>query len=171
MTMTLKPVKLAVLAALLLPCAQACAGQAAPASEVIVSSKPLSSVPKGPSLSDVYRVPDGARDPFVPVPPQTQTASGPRTAKSPRARDAKFNLNNAELSGIVTIGKERQAVLSDKETGASFILHRGFIYDWKRRPVEGYSGVLEEKQATIYGPADAVKTLKLPERSRNGKRS
>lgn len=165
--MALKHAQLAALAALLsVPAAYG--DDAAQPAAVLASTRTAAAVPRGPSLGDVYRVPDGARDPFVPV--AVQAVGAVRSAKSPKIRDAKFSLQNAELVGIISLGQEKQAVLSDRETGASFFLMRGFIYDRKHQPVQGYSGVLEERQVTVYGPADVVKTLKLPERDTTGKR-
>ena len=125
---------------------------------------------RGPSLSDVYWVPDGARDPFAEVPVRAE-GSGPAasTKQGGKARDVKFSMDRLVLVGLFSTAQGPQAVLADRENGVSYTLSRGFIYDRKHKPVQNYSGVLEGREVTIFGPGNASRKLKLPEKGKPAK--
>jgi len=161
----------AVLAAA--PCVRAeVADSSAPVAAVQQSTAPAQAEKapshRGPSLADVYWVPDSARDPFAEV--SVRAENGPAAAaKQGKAKNLKFSMDNLQLVGLFATAQGLQAVLSDKENGVSYTLSRGFIYDRKHKPVQNYSGILEGREVTLYGPGNAVKKLRLPEKGKAGK--
>lgn len=152
------------------PAAVAVASATVAQSTEAVPSAGKPAAQRGLSLSDVYWVPDGARDPFAEVPVRPE-GSGP--SASPRlggkAKNVKFSMDSLVLVGLFSAAQGPQAVLADRENGVSYTLSRGFIYDRKHKPVQNYSGVLEGREVTIFGPGNASRKLKLPEKGKPGK--
>ena len=89
---------------------------------------------------------DRFRDPFVPL---SGGASGGYLR--PVEDVGPFNPVGLSLKGIVAAPTGRWAVVRTKEGGTYFIKD-GKIFDPKRKAVEGYQAIVQEKSIVILGP-------------------
>jgi len=141
---------------------------AVPAAAVLASTPIAAPKYHGPSLDEVYWMPDGARDPFAEVSVRSEGAAS-AAKQAARAKNAKFTLASLELVGIISTTQGLQAILADRESGLSYSLMRGLVYDRKHQVVQNYSGVVNGREVILYGPGKAEKKLKLPEKKSPGK--
>jgi hypothetical protein len=97
------------------------------------------------------------RDPFVPL----AGAPGAMSEFAPAAADiGPFNAVGAELKGILKTPTGRWAVLRTSD-GATYMVQNGKIYDPKRKPVEGFQGIVKEKSLVILGPKNFEHEMRL----------
>lgn len=104
------------------------------------------------------------RDPFMKL-------AGSGVSQAPAAAAAKeydpdeFSIHQLELKGIMRDKAGWIALLSDMNTRLSFILRGGRLYDPKKKPVAGVTGVVKPAEKTvILTTADKdVQTLRLGE--------
>ncbi len=98
-----------------------------------------------------------ARDPFVPLAGASVTSD---TGFAPDKETGAFNPSNVELKGILRSRTGRWAVLMGN-TGDRYIVENGKIHDAKRKPVEGFVGIIKEKTLVLIGPNNQVTELKM----------
>jgi hypothetical protein len=111
--------------------------------------------PAEPPSEPEYVYSGTSRDPFIPLvggPAANLTTS----EKEPGA----FNPGGLELKGLTRSRTGRWAVLVST-TGDQYIVENGKILDGKRKPVEGYVGIIKEKSLVLIGPNNQVTELKL----------
>jgi hypothetical protein len=91
----------------------------------------------------------------------------PSSEKEPGA----FNPTGLNLKGLIRSRTGRWAVLLSN-TGDEYIVENGKILDSKRKPVEGYVGIIKEKSLVLIGPNNQVTELKLKrdQESKEGKK-
>jgi hypothetical protein len=79
------------------------------------------------------------RDPFVPF-----SAGGGTIVSKPYNADD-FNIHSLSLRGIMKDTAADYALFTDRNSGATFILRRGKLYDPKNKVVPGIAGKLKVK--------------------------
>jgi hypothetical protein len=65
-----------------------------------------------------------------------------------------------ELKGILRSRTGRWAMMTGA-SGERYVVENGKIHDAKKKPVEGYVGIIKEKTLVIIGPNNQVTELKL----------
>jgi hypothetical protein len=99
---------------------------------------------------------DRFRDPFVPL---TGQGAGLSVGVRPEIT-APFAPANMELKGVLRTNSTRWAMLRSSD-GASYVVEEGKVFDAKRRPVAGYTGIIKEKTVVLIGPDKSVTELLL----------
>jgi hypothetical protein len=74
------------------------------------------------------------------------------------------NIDSLTLKGIVDDGKEKIAIMLG--SGISFILKNGTLYDNRRRPVNGVTGVIKKDSVVMEDSNKKTKEIKLKEESK-----
>ncbi|MFA5160666.1 MAG: hypothetical protein WC421_00310 [Elusimicrobiales bacterium] len=116
----------------------------------------------GVSAGQIYRQEIG-RDPFMPV----SVSSGPASSatqeilRAASSEPVEFDPRNLELSGIMTAPDGRVAMLYDKLSGLPYYLSKGRLYDRKDKPVSGISGVIQDRQVTLFSGGSEIVTTAL----------
>lgn len=106
----------------------------------------------------VYLFNAPSRDPFVPLAGgSAMDLSGPST---PDREPGAFNPSSLELKGILRTRMGRWAMLSGPG-GDRYVVENGKIHDAKKKPIEGYVGIIKEKTLVLIGPNNQVTELKL----------
>ena len=118
---------------------------------------------KALGVDDVY---GGAklRDPFMKL-------AGAGAVAAPVAAPAKdfdpedFSIHQLELKGVMRDKAGMSAMLVDMNTHFSFILRGGRLYDMRKKPVPGVTGVIQpaQKSVTLTTADKDVQTLRLGE--------
>lgn len=93
---------------------------------------------------------DRTRDPFIPL-----TGQGAVTADMSvvKADLGPFNPAGAELKGILKTPTGRWALLRTTD-GMTYTVQNGRVYDPKRKPIQGYQGIVKEKSVVILAPGN-----------------
>ena len=106
----------------------------------------------------LYEFTAASRDPFIPLAGGSamDVGNGPSVDKEPGA----FNPSSLELKGILRTRTGRWAMLSGAG-GERYVVENGKVHDAKRKPVEGYVGIIKEKTLVLIGPNNQVTELKL----------
>jgi hypothetical protein len=97
-----------------------------------------------------------SRDPFIPLAGGSIAANISASVKEPGA----FNPGGLDLKGLTRSRTGRWAVLV-ANTGDQYIVENGKIIDSKRKPVQGYVGIIKEKSLVLIGPNNQVTELRL----------
>ena len=127
----------------------------APAGAQVAVSTPAATV------EQLY--PGNSRDPMLPA-----TVFGDQTGTArPQAPAAvaasSFTVYNLALTGVMEDSKGKQALLSDVSNGAVYTLKGGRLFDVKKRPVPGVSGVIKGKQVILLTEDKKVRQINLRE--------
>lgn len=102
---------------------------------------------------------DRFRDPFVPL------AGQGAMDLPPISQDEQiFKANEMELKGIIGSRTGRMALLRSAG-GGIYVVKEGKILDSKRKPVNGFVGIVKEKSLVLIGPNNQVTELKLTKES------
>ncbi len=125
----------------------------AEAAAPVVSSS-TAAAPEEPTY--VYSA--ASRDPFVPL--IGGSLSIQTSVSSPEKEPGLFNPSTIDLKGIIRTRTGRWAVLMSS-TGDRFLVENGKIRDSKRKPVQGYVGIIKEKSLVLIGPNNQVTELKM----------
>lgn len=122
------------------------------------SASPAVSVSTPPAApAYVYRG-DRFRDPFVPLVGAPGVAFDvPHPAAEPLSP---FNPAGAELKGILKTSTGRWAVLRTSD-GVTYMVQNGKIFDPKRKPVDGFQGIVKEKTVVLLGPKNQEIEVRL----------
>lgn len=114
-------------------------------------------------VDDIY---GGAklRDPFMKL-GGSGAAVAPVAAPPKDFDPEEFSIHQLELKGIMRDKAGMSAMLVDMNTHFSFILRGGRLYDMRKKPVPGVTGVIQPAQKTVtLTTADKdVQTLRLGE--------
>jgi hypothetical protein len=107
----------------------------------------------------IYVYNASSRDPFVPLAGGAASVdmSGPSTGEK---ETGSFSPSSLELKGILRTRTGRWAMLSGP-AGDRYVVENGKIHDSKKKPVEGYVGIIKEKALVLIGPNNQVTELKL----------
>lgn len=92
------------------------------------------------------------RDPFIPLTGKGLAFKGLQQIKIP-------SIDYLVLKGIIDDGKEKMAILSGG--GASYILKGSYLYDSRRRLVEGISGAIKKDSVIMIDASKKTKTIKI----------
>ncbi|TBR21490.1 hypothetical protein EPO15_10235 [bacterium] len=118
---------------------------------------------KALGVDDIY---GGAklRDPFMKL-GGSGAAAAPVAAPPKDFDPEEFSIHQLELKGIMRDKAGMSAMLVDMNTHFSFILRGGRLYDMRKKPVPGVTGVIQPAQKTVtLTTADKdVQTLRLGE--------
>lgn len=144
--------------------AAAFAACAAPAAAQVAVSTPAATV------EQVYK-PVNPRDPLVPAtvfgdqkgPGKAQAKGAPAAASAPVAASS-FTVSGLALTGIMEDSRGRQALLRDQASGQVYVLRGGRLFDPKKKPVPGISGVVKGKQVILMTEDKKVHQLNLREK-------
>ena len=130
------------------PAKPADAPAAAPAAEVAVSTVP--------TVDSIYTA-SRLRDPFA------RWGAGRASSKPFTLED--FSIHKLALRGIMRDAGSDFALFSDNESGASFLLRKGKLYDPKKKPVPGIAGTINMKSRTVTltAPEGDVQIFRLGE--------
>lgn len=130
------------------PAKPAVAPSAALADEVKVSTTP--------TVDSIYTA-SRLRDPFA------RWGAGRAASKPFTLED--FSIHKLALRGIMRDAGSDFALFSDNESGASFLLRKGKLYDPKKKPVPGIAGVInmKTKVVTLTAPEGDVQVFRLGE--------
>jgi hypothetical protein len=104
------------------------------------------------------------RDPLVPA-----TMFGDQTGSSKlRAQTAvaasSFTVYNLTLTGVIEDARGKQALLSNAANDAVYTLKAGRLFDSKKKPVPGVSGVIRGKQVILLTDDKKVHQINLREK-------
>jgi len=115
------------------------------------------------TVDQAYR-PSNTRDPLM-----ISTVFGDEHAPRGRAgakdiSKSTFSVYNLLLTGVLEDSRSREAMLSDRETGAVYILKGGRLLDSGRRQIPGVSGVIKGKQVILMTDDKKVHQLNLHEK-------
>ncbi|MBI4386833.1 MAG: hypothetical protein HY551_05575 [Elusimicrobia bacterium] len=112
------------------------------------------------SAADLYRA-HGLRDPFL--------KSGGGSSGAVVQEPGDFSIHKLILKGILKDPGGDFALLIEPSSGASYILKKGRLYDAKRKPVPGVTGLVKSKQKMVHlmTPEKDVQTLVLGEEDRD----
>ncbi|HOW90291.1 MAG TPA: hypothetical protein PL037_08400 [Elusimicrobiales bacterium] len=122
---------------------------------VEVSTAPL-------TVAEAYYAPR-YRDPFVvSMVFGDEHAPGSRVAVSSVA-DSTFSVYNLSLTGIMEDSRAKEALLSDRSAGRTYVLKGGRLFDSKKKQVPGVSGVIKGKQVILMTSDKQVNQLNLRE--------
>jgi hypothetical protein len=127
----------------------------APAGPVPAGAKALAAPTETPAEPE-YVYSGTSRDPFIPLAGGNVALNIPTSEREPGA----FNPTGLDLKGLTRSRTGRWAVLV-APTGDQYIVENGKILDGKRKPVEGYVGIIKEKSLVLIGPNNQVTELKL----------
>jgi len=89
-------------------------------------------------------------------------APGSRVAVSSVA-DSTFSVYNLSLTGIMEDSRAKEALLSDRSAGRTYVLKGGRLFDSKKKQVPGVSGVIKGKQVILMTSDKQVNQLNLRE--------
>lgn len=134
---------------------------AKPKAEVPASTQTVKASTMSPTVDQLYRS-DNMPDPFVAAGMggevkrvQTQTAAAP----------IPFSIHDLTLTGIMEDSKGKQAVFSNLNTGISYVLTGGKLFDVKKKPVHGISGVIQGKQVILMTEEEDVQPFNLHDKT------
>ncbi len=99
------------------------------------------------------------RDPFVPLVGHTLSEFS-----GVKAEAGAFNPTSVELKGIVKTKTGRWAILRGASS-ENYTVQNGKIRDAKKKPVEGYVGIVKEQSIVVIGPNNQVTELKIRKES------
>lgn len=104
------------------------------------------------------------RDPLVPA-----TVFGDQTGSSKLQATASvaassFTIYNLTLTGVMEDARGKQALLSDAANDAVYTLKAGRLFDSKKKPVPGVSGVIRGKQVILLTDDKKVRQINLREK-------
>lgn len=141
----------ATLALLLATAGPALAGSAASpaAASAAVSASTSTALPLGVSTQTVSSIYTGdrSRDPFTPAAMGAKTARRVTDETKPDGPEV-VDIHGMQLKGILKDPKIDFALFS-AETGGSYILRGGKLYNERNKPVPGITGVIKIKQKTV----------------------
>ena len=114
--------------------------------------------PPAPAADEepVYVYNGSSRDPLIPLVGAAQASIGTQPDREPGA----FNPSSMELKGILRTRTGRWAMMTGT-AGERYVVENGKIHDGKKKPVEGYVGIIKEKTVVLIGPNNQVTELKL----------
>jgi len=92
-----------------------------------------------------------------------QTGKGTAGVRSGVATSS-FSVYNLTLTGVMQDASGRQALLADAATGAVYKLKSGRLYDQKKKPVPGVSGVIKGKQVILLTEDKKVRQINFREK-------
>lgn len=125
------------------------------------AADPAAAAPSAEAIIDEtsYIYNGTSRDPFIPL------AGGPALAMSSGGATedidpSAFNPSSMELKGILRTKTGRWAMMTGS-AGERYVVENGKIRDGKKRPIEGYVGIIKEKTLVLIGPNNQVTELKL----------
>lgn len=125
------------------------------------AAKPASApVPGSAPASDdepEYVYTPALRDPFFPL--AGAAAAGPAKFAD-KQPEGPFNPAAVQLKGILRTSTGRWAVLT-ATTGERFVVENGKVLDSKRKPVDGFVGIIKAKSLVLIGRDNQVTELKL----------
>lgn len=103
------------------------------------------SVSSGATVSDLYKA-ERLRDPFVEL-----GGSGGRSVPAPVSGEeaAEFSIHSLLLRSMMQDRSGHFAALTDKATGASYVLKKGRLYDYRNKPVHGVMGEIQFKRKRV----------------------
>ncbi len=125
-------------------------GPGVPVAEAAAST---ASAPSEPGY--VYKG-DRMRDPFLPL----NVQGGGLISSAVKTDMGPFNPEGADLKGILKTPTGRWALIRTVD-GATYVVQNGRVYDPKRKPVNGYQGIVKEKTVVILAPGNREFELKL----------
>lgn len=108
---------------------------------------------------------EGLRDPFAAV----MVSSSKKAVLGKAVSQAVPKFDKLTLAGIFLYASGKQAMIYDSSTGLSYFLVKGKLYNQKRKPIPGVSGIAQDKQVTLIASNKTV-TLKLPDKGRKESR-
>ena len=117
------------------------------------------------TVGQIYKA-ENMPDPFIPV---TGGGSGdtPRIQLQQQGDQTVapvFSIHDLVLTGIMEETKGKQALLRNPGTGLSYTLTGGKLFDQKKKPVRGVTGIIKGRQVILMTDADEdVQTLTLHE--------
>jgi len=122
--------------------AAAKAGGGAKSPAVAVSS----AAPAGPGVNDLYPLDKmHLRDPFA----QLGGGSGGYSGE-PGSGTGEFSIHNLILKGIMKDSYGDFALFVDGSSGANYVLRKDILYNMKRKPVRGVSGIIKPQLKTVH---------------------
>ena len=98
------------------------------------------------------------RDPFVPLSGGAALDMGGSSAD---VQPGAFNPTSVELKGILRTQTGRWAVLTGTGGGDRYTVENGKVLDGKKKPVEGFVGIIKEKSLVLIGPNNQVTELRM----------
>ncbi len=115
------------------------------------------------TVEQAYR-PSNTRDPL-----KVSTVFGDEHAPKTRAGSIElarstFSVYNLTLTGILEDLNSKEAILTDLETGAVYILKGGRLLDSKKKQLPGVSGIIKGKQVILMTKNKKVHQLTLREK-------
>lgn len=133
---------------------------AALAAALLLGAVPLRAEdPPAPAAEEepLYIYNGSSRDPLIPLLGAPQMGLG---AAQPDREPGAFNPSSMELKGILRTRTGRWAMMTGT-AGERYVVENGKIHDGKKKPVEGYVGIIKEKTVVLIGPNNQVTELKL----------
>jgi len=128
----------------------------APAGAQIAVSTPAATV------EQLY--PGKGRDPLVPATVFGDQTGSPRFQAQATVAASSFTIYNLMVTGVLEDAGGKQALLSDAANGAVYTLKTGRLFDSKKKPVPGVSGVIRGKQVILLTDDKKVRQINLREK-------
>lgn len=137
------------LALLLATAGPALAGPAPSPAPAVVAASTSTALPLGVSTQTVSSIYTGdrSRDPFTPAAMGAKIARRVTDETKPDGPEV-VDIHGMQLKGILKDPKIDFALFS-AETGGSYILRGGKLYNERNKPVPGITGVIKIKQKTV----------------------
>ena len=128
----------------------------APAGAQVAVSTPAATV------DQLYSV--KSRDPLVPATVFGDQTGSDKLQAQAAVASSTFTIDNLVLTGVMEDSRGKQALLSDAANGAVYTLKVGRLFDSKKKPVTGVSGVIRGKQVILLTDDKKVRQISFREK-------